>query len=55
MNLGNPATERNRDTEMEHYAIAMQAAVHPVWPWGPQKRKQQRDRHSERTKQSASQ
>lgn len=44
--------QRNRDTEIEHYAIAMQAAVHSVWPWGLQKIKKQRDRQSERTKRS---
>lgn len=54
MNLGNPATAQEeggqlRETEQEgdgeRYAIAMQAAVHFVWPWGLQKREREGERH----------
>lgn len=44
VNLGNPATaqekgggqhrKREQKGKRKRYAIAMQAAVHSVWPWG---------------------
>lgn len=67
MNLGNPATaqeeggqlrEREQEGNRERYAIAMQAAVHSVWPWGLQERERgggETQRQSERARQSPSQ
>ncbi len=69
MNLGNPATaqeggewrwgqhrEMEQEENRERYAIAMQAAVHSVWPWGLQKIGEgERNRERERARQSPSQ
>lgn len=57
VNLGNPATvdrecvcvcvggahRKRTGGNRECYAIAMQSAVHSVWPWGLQERERQSD------------
>lgn len=57
MNLGNQQQpgggqfrEREQEANRERYAIAMQAAVHYVWPWGLQKREREGEKHRDRVR-----
>lgn len=47
---GGQFREREQEANRERYAIAMQAAVHYVWPWGLQKREREGEKHRDRVR-----